>query len=401
MTEHEPLHPLLDRIQLPALVAGGVGILLCIVGLLIPSARDQFFLSWLLAFLFWLGFPLGAFAILMLQYLTGGRWGLVLRRLLESATATLPLLAILFLPLFFGLGKLYIWVTSPAARGLGEHAAPFRAAYLSTPFFIIRTILYFVLWIGLSFILIRWSKREDADAMEQPRLARRFQLLSSGGLALYCLTVTFASIDWVMSLDPYWYSTIFGVLFIVGQALGSLALMTALLALLSTRAPLSRIISPDHFHDLGNLLLAFTMLWAYMHFSQYLIIWSGNVAEETPFYIYRTQGGWQAIALILIIFHFFIPFVLLLNRRTKRSPQVLAIVSLAIVFMRLVDLFWVIVPHHAQGRHHSGPLHIHWLDFAAVIGIGGIWIAFFIAQLRRRPLIPINDPRLAEVPAHA
>lgn len=399
MSETEPLHPLLDRIQRLALIAGGAGMVLCLIGLLINAHhREQFFRSWLLAYLFWLGIPLGSCAILMLQHLTGGGWGLALRRPLETAARTLPLMAVLFIPLFFGLGKLYIWVNNEAARGVGS--SPLRAHYLTTGFFILRTIIYFILWIGLAILLNNWSRREDRDA--DPSLTRRFQVLSSTGLLIYCLTMTFASIDWVMSLDPHWYSTIFGLLFIVGQALNSLALMTALLALLSTRPPLSTIVTPDHFHDLGNLLLAFTMLWAYMQFSQFLIIWSGNIAEETPFYIYRTHRGWQAVGLILIIFHFFIPFILLLNRRTKRSPQILARVGLAIVVMRFVDLFWIIVPHHAQGRHLEISYPIpHWLDIAAVAAIGGIWVWWFIAQLRRTVLIPVNDSRLAEVSAHA
>ena len=363
MSEIEPLHPLLDRIGRPALIAGGVGILLCIIGLLINAHhREQFFRSWLLAYLFWLGIPLGSCAILMLQHLTGGGWGLALRRPLETAARTLPLMALFFIPLFFGLGKLYIWVNDPGARGVGTSSL--RAHYLTSGFFVVRTILYFILWIGLALTLNLWSKREDRAA--DPLLIRRFRLLSAGGLLIYCLSMTFASIDWVMSLDPNWYSTIFGLLFIVGQALNSLALMTALLALLSTRPPLSNVVTADHFHDLGNLLLAFTMLWAYMQFSQFLIIWSGNVADETPFYIYRTHRGWQIVGLLLIICHFFIPFILLLNRRTKRTPQILAMVGLAIVVMRLVDLFWIIVPHHAQGRHQDISYPIpHWLDTAA------------------------------------
>jgi hypothetical protein len=396
MSENQPLHPLLERIQRPALIAGGVGVLACIIGLLINS--QQFFRSYLLAYLFWLGIPLGSFAVLMLQHLTGGGWGLVLRRLLETAARTLPLMAVLFIPLFFGLGKLYIWVSDPAAHGQGTPAL--RAHYLTSSFFILRTIFYFALWIGLVFFLSLWSNREDRAA--DPGLIRRFRVASSAGLLIYCLTMTFAAIDWVMSLDPHWYSTIFGLLFIVGQALGSIALMTALLALLSTRPPLSSIVTADHFHDLGNLLLAFTMLWAYMQFSQFLIIWSGNIAEETPFYIYRTQRGWQVVGLLLIIFHFFIPFILLLNRRTKRTPKILAYVGLGIVAMRLVDLFWIIVPHYAQGRGHDVPFAIvHWLDIAAVVGIGGIWIWWFIYQLRRTALVPVNDPRLLGVASHA
>src|SRR5258706_3573027 len=399
MSENEPLHPLLDRIQRRALIAGGAGILLCLIGLLINAHhREQFFRSWLLAYLFWLGIPLGSCAILMLQHLTGGAWGLALRRPLETAARTLPLMALLFLPLFFGLGKLYIWTSDDAARGVESSAL--RAHYLTTGFFIVRTVIYFILWIALPLILNLWSPREAPDP--DPALARRFQLFSSGGLLIYCLSMTFASIDWVMSLDPHWYSTIFGLIVIIGQALNSLALMTALLALLATRPPLNKIVTADHFHDLGNLLLAFTMLWAYMQFSQFLIIWSGNTAEEIPFYIYRTHRGWQAVGWILIIFHFFIPFILLLNRRTKRTPRVLAMVGLAIVVMRLVDLFWIIVPHHAQGRHLDVSYPIpHWLDLAAIAGIGGIWIWWFIFQLRKTALVAVNDPRLAEVTAHA
>jgi hypothetical protein len=399
MTEIEPLHPLLDRIQRRAIVVGSVGIVLCLIGLLINARhREQFFQSWLLAYLFWLGIPLGSCAVLMLQHLTGGGWGLALRRPLETAARTLPLMALLFVPLFFGLGKLYIWTRDDAARGVGT--SDLRAHYLTSGFFILRTIFYFILWIGLAFILNVWSKREDREP--DAAITRRFQMLSSTGLLVYCLSMTFASIDWVMSLDPHWYSTIFGLLFIVGQALSSLALMTALLALLSTRPPLSNIVTADHFHDLGNLLLAFTMLWAYMQFSQFLIIWSGNTAEEIPFYIYRTHRGWQVVGLLLIIFHFCIPFVLLLNRRAKRTPRVLAMVGLAIVVMRLVDLFWIIVPHHAQGRGLDVSYPIpHWLDLAAIAGIGGIWIWWFISQLRKTALVAVNDPRLAEVAAHA
>ena len=391
------LHPLLPRLQRPALIAAAAGLIVLILGLIINPT--QFFLSWLLAFLFVLSFPLGALAILMLQHLSGGRWGLVLRRLLESATKTIPLMALLFLPLLFGLGRLYIWKDNLDARG--QNSSPLRLHYLTPTFFTLRAILYFALWIALAFILNNWSRREDESP--DPRLIRRFQLLSSAGLLIYCATMTFASIDWVMSLDPHWYSTIFGLIFIVGQGLAALALLTALLSVLSKESPLDRITSPDHFHDLGNLLLAFTMLWAYMQFSQYLIIWSGNVADETPFYIYRTRHGWQAIAIILIIFHFFIPFILLLNRRTKRSPQILAYVCLAIVIMRFIDLFWIVVPHHAQGHHQEPPLPIpHWLDLAALLFIGGLWTAFFIHHLRKTPLVPQNDYRLLEeVAAHA
>jgi hypothetical protein len=387
----------LERIRLPALLVGLLGLAACLVGVL-SGPPHRFFLSYLFSYLFWIGIPLGCAAVLMLQHLTGGGWGLVIRRLLESGTRMLPLMALLFVPLLFGLDRLYPWTHDPHARGEGE--APFRAFYLTTGFFVLRAALYFAAWIVLGILLNRWSVEEDRAP--RPELARRFRLLSAGGLVVYGLTVSFAAVDWVMSLSPEWRSSIIGMLFIAGQGVSGLGFVIALAALLSGEEPIKGAATPERFQDLGNLLLAFVMVWAYCAFSQFLIIWSADIKDEVSYYLYRGEGGWQWMALLLFLLHFLIPFLLLLSRFTKRRREMLGSVALALVVLRLVDLFWMVVPGQAQGRELSPvpPLRVHWLDLAAPLGIGGIWVAVFLWQLKREPLLPPNDFRLAEGARH-
>ena len=380
------VHPRLDRIQHRSLIAGGVGLGLCLGGAFLSP--EQFFRSYLVAYLFWTGIALGSFAIVMLHHLTGGGWGFVIRRLLEAGTRTLPLMAVLFVPLLFGLPDLYVWARP--AEVASDPILQHKSLYLNIPFFLIRTAGYFAIWIGVTYFLNKWSVEQDRTA--EPLLTRRLQVLSGPGLVLYGLTATFASIDWAMSLEPHWLSTIYGVMFIVGQVLATLALMIPMALLLADREPLSNVVSPAYLVDLGNFLLAFVMLWAYMAFSQYIVIWSGNLPEEIPWYLHRTTGGWQWIALFLIIFHFAVPFLLLLSRVTKRSVQMLSAVAAALIVARFVDLFWLVVP----AFHHTG-VHIHWMDLVAPIGIGGIWMWFFIWQVKARSLLPLYDPRLAGI----
>lgn len=383
------VHPRLDRIQHRSLIAGGVGLGLCLLGAFLNP--EQFFRSYLLAYLFWTGIALGSFAIVMLHHLTGGGWGFVIRRLLEAGTRTLPLMAVLFVPLLFGLPDLYVWARP--AEVAGDALLQHKSAYLNVPFFLFRTVVYFAIWIGVTYFLNKWSVEQDRTA--EPLLTRRLQVLSGPGLVLYGLTATFASIDWAMSLEPHWFSTIYGVMFIVGQVLATLALMILMAVLLADREPLSNVVSPAYLVDLGNLLLAFVMFWAYMAFSQYIVIWSGNLPEEITWYLHRTTGGWQWIALFLIIFHFAVPFLLLLSRVTKRNVQMLSAVAGALIVIRLVDLFWLVVP----AFHHTG-LAIHWMDLVAPVGVGGIWMWFFIWQLKGRPLLPLHDPRLEGIVSH-
>jgi hypothetical protein len=392
--ERQTLHPFLDRIQWPALVAGLAGCALLVVGLLVGgNTREQFFRSYLYAYLFWIGIPLGCGGLLMLQHLTGGAWGLAIRRLLESGTRMILLMAVLFLPIMFGMKHLYVWAQP---GGIDLHG---KEGYLNPTAWAIRTAICFILWIGGAFLLNYWSGLQDRTG--NPSILRRLQYLSGPGLAIYVLTVTFATVDWVMSIDPHWYSTIYSLIFITGQVLATLSMCVLLLAVLSRRPPLSHVITRDHFHDLGNLMLAFTMLWAYMSFSQYLIMWSGNLEEEVPYYTIRTDKFQKIVALGIVIFHFAVPFALLLGRRNKRSVRTLALIASLILLMRVVDLYWIVMPtfyqaHQAQLKH--GVL-VHWLDIVAPVAIGGIWIFVFIWQLRRRPLLPLHDPRLGELEA--
>ena len=272
MTEElDSLPPVMDRIQRSALIVGAVGLALCAVGFFVR--RDEFYKAYLYAYLFWIGLPLGCLAILMLQHLTGGVWGLVIRRPLEAGTRMLPWMILFYLPLMLGHADLY---RIAGHGGEVEPNAAFRDAYLSPGFFYLRVGIYFAIWLGLGFLLNKWSVQQDREADQSPALLlRRFRLVSGPGLVLYGLTVTLVAVDWVMSLDPHWYSTIYGMMFMVGQCLSALAFIIVVLSLLSRSRPMAELVRLEQFHDLGNLLLAFTMLWAYIGFSQYLIIWSG------------------------------------------------------------------------------------------------------------------------------
>ncbi len=241
--------------------------------------------------------------------------------------------------------------------------------------------------------LNKWSKDQDRTA--DASITSKLQKISGPAILLYVLTVTFSSIDWVMSLDPHWFSTIFGFVFVIGQALLTLAFAIVVVVMLSDYKPLSDVLARKHFHDLGNLMMAFVLLWAYISVSQFIIIWSGNLPEEIPWYLHRLHGGWQWLALAIVIFHFALPFILLLSRRTKQRKQLLFKVALAMIFMRLVDLFWIVAPNF-----HPEQISVHWMDVLAPIGIGGIWLAAFIWNLKDKPLLPLNDPRLKEAFQH-
>ncbi len=394
---HQPpqLPRLLNAVQTPALIVGVAASLL--LGWGYVSNPDQFYQSYLFGYMFWLAIPLGSLALLMLQHQSGGNWGLVIRRVLEAGSRMIPLMAILFIPLLFGIHSLYHWSHPEAVAK--DPILQAKVLWLNETWFIIRAAIYFLFWIVLTVLLNRWSRVEDATG--DPRITRRMRILSGPGLFIYVATMTCASIDWVMSIDPHWYSTMFGLIIIIGQVLAALAFTIALMTILFQYEPLAGHVGRPQFQDLGNLLMAFILVWAYFCFSQFLIIWAGNIKEETPYYLVRTRDGLQYTALFLIVFHFFIPFLLLMWRRTKRSMPFLATLAIALVLMRFVDLHWTIKPTFLQGEltHPTGhmPPLLHWMDFVTPIAIGGIWFAVFIRQLRRLPLLPLHDPRLAEV----
>ena len=365
-----------------ALVIGIAGALLSAFGAVMD--RRQFFESYLLGFLFWTGLALGCFGLVMLHHLVGGRWGMVTRRFFEAGLATLPLMAALFIPLLFALRTLYGWdrPEEVAHNMVLQH----RHVYLNLPFFVARMIGYFILWIWMAGALNRGSHAQDNTASPEP--TRRLRTLSGPGLVVYVISASFAVIDLVISLEPDWYSTIFPILLVIGQTLAALALGVLMLALMARKEPFEGVVTPAHFHHLGNLMLAFVMLWAYMAFSQLLIIWSGNLPEEISWYLHRDTPGWKWVALGLGLFHFAVPFALLLSRGLKHQIRFLGGLALLILIFHGVDVYWMVAPSF---HHHE--LHPHWLDVTVPLAIGGVWVAVFLTRLAAWPLIPQNDPR--------
>lgn len=387
----------LEGFRRRALMVGLVALAAGAVGALVSSeSREQFFRSYLLAYIFWIAIPLGCLAILMLQHMSGGVWGLVTRRVLESSTRTFPLLALLFIPLLFGLKSIFPWASPEklAASPALNHAVEQKHLYLNIGFFIARAVFYFLVWIVITRLLNHWSAEQDRTG--ERRLTGRLQGLSAPGLLLYGLTVTFASVDWAMSLDPQWFSTIYGLLFMGGQGLAAMAFVIAVMVLLAGRKPMSDVIKAPHLHDLGKLMLAFLMIWAYFAFSQFLIIWAGNLPEEIPFYVRRIQSSWKYVGFGLIVLHFALPFVLLLSRDLKRSGRRLSAVAIGVIVMRFVDLIWMTGPELHNGTFKLSLMD--WvLDLLLLAGIGGVWLWFFATQLKSRPLLPIRDPEIESV----
>jgi hypothetical protein len=372
-----------------AAVIGGAGALLMFIGWVVSPF--QFYRSYLWPYILVWGLSVGSLAWLMLQYVTGGAWGIVIRRACEAAARTIPLVALMFVPIFIGIRKLYPWshADAVAADELLQHKQPF----LNLPFFLARTVIYFGGWLFLSWYLNRWSDAEDRDGPEPAH--RKMATLSGPGLVFWGFSVTFASIDWVLSVNPKWFSTMFGLLYLASQGLTSMAFLITLMVLLSSRAPMSEILTPRHLHDLGKFLLTLVMVWAYFSFSQFLIIWAGNLPEEIPWYFVRLNHGWGFVAAILVLGHFALPFALLLSRDLKRNYKLLSGIAIFILFMRLVDLYWQVAPEFRQES-----FGLSWMDLAAPAGLIGIWLAYFFLQLEKRPLLPLKEPHLEEALEH-
>jgi hypothetical protein len=347
---------------------------------------EQFYQSYLIGYLYWIGPSLGALGFVCLHNLTGGAWGFAIRRLLEAAMRNLPLMALLFLPLFVGgIQHLYIWADPEVVAH--DALIQKKAAFLNVGFFRVRSLIYFAFWILGSGVLLKLSARFDRQPTE--RIKQRIMLYSGLGILGYFMTMSFAAFDWGMSLEPHWFSTIYGVLFIIGQGLTTLCLAVVVSSHLAKHEPFSRWLSKAHFHDLGNLIMAFTLLWAYMTFSQFQIIWSANLPEETPWYLNRIGDGWQALALFLVAFHFVLPLIVLLRRQSKRKIQFLAKIAIFILFMRYAEIYWLIAP-----AFNEGGAHFHYMDVIAPLGLGSLWIGMFLRNLRGRPLVSLQDGQL-------
>jgi len=382
MTPSDTLLPQMERVQRSVLFVGLIALLISLIGLFVDA--PHFWQAYLFAFIFWAGLTLGCLGIFFLHNVVGGNWGVAIRRLVEAGLKTLPLIVLFAIPIFFALGTLYKW-TDPSYRA--EHfATGHKAAYLNPTWFIIRTLLYFAIW-GFSGYRILGMANEH-DRTGDPALFKRIKARSAPALLVFVITTTLAFIDWIMSLEPDWYSTIYGWMYTVGQVLLTFSFLVAVLVLLSKREPFASFLTRQHYHDIGNLMLAFTMLWAYMSFAQFLIIWAENLPDEIPWYVRRFSGGWGYIAWTIAIFHFFVPFFLLLLRFVKKNPTRLRTLAIWIIIMKILDVFWIVEPAFRQRG-----LEVYWTDLAALIGVGGVWLAYFIWNLKARPLLPSHDPR--------
>jgi len=385
----------INRFRLPALGIGGIAtVVILVAALLSPELREQALRSWLLGFIFWGGIGLGCLGILMLQYLTGGAWGVVSRRLLEAGSRTLPLIILLFIPLAIGVWtrQFYEWTHLPPTDHVMEH----RGIYMTTWFWIVRSVIYFAIWGLMVYLLNKWSAQQDnTNSIEESRLVlERMSRFSGPMLVIYALVVTFAAVDWMLTLDAHWFSTIWGLLFVAGWGLSCYSFVVCILAWMSDKAPMDRVLGKRHFHDFGKLMLALTMVWAYFNFSQFLIIWAGNLPEETGWWLVRMKGGWGFIGVALIFFHFAFPFLVLLQQDFKRKARWLATLAIFILLMRVVDMFYLIGPSNRVMGGEDGAFIVSWMDFVAPIAVGGLWLWGFFTQLTKRPLVPVKDPYL-------
>ena len=383
--QSQALHPTFNSFRTRALIIAVVGIALTVFGYLDNADQPkEFFASYLLAFVYWISLTLGCLIVLMIHHLAGGRWGFAIRRLLEAGTRTLPLMFVLSIPLAFGIHELYEWSHEEVVAK--DPVLQHKKAFLNPTFFVIRTALYFVIWGLIAFLLNRWSAQQDTTDQSHP--TRRMQILSGPGTVVFVIVCTFAAVDWIMSLEPHWFSTIYAAIYIIGQILFTWAFMILVGASLSKRQPLDVLLTNERLRDLGTLMLGFVMLWAYTSFSQLLIIWAGNLPEEITWYYTRLRGGWENIGYLLVLLHFAFPFVLLVSSRIKARIPILCTLAAGLIIMRLVDLFWITAP--ALGKPE---LTINWMDIVIPVAFGGAWVFVFFGQLKKHSLVPLNDPR--------
>jgi len=376
----------LDRVQIRGWAVGGVALVIALIGGF--ASPDKFFQSYLFSFLLVLGLTLGSLGLLMLQHLTGGQWGIMIRRPLEAASRNVWLILVMFVPILLGMKRLYSAWLDPA-RVQAEPLSDYQQHYLTHGGFVFRAVIYFAIWFVLMWLFNSWSRQQDLEP-ENPAVLRRIKTLAGPGVILYVLAMTFAAVDWVMSLSPHWASTIYGFIFVATQVISAMCLMILVVVLLSGSEPYASVLKTRHLHDLGKLLFAFNMLWGYFDFSQLLIIWSGNQPEEISFYRSRLSGQWGVVAVVVLLFSFGLPFLILLSEEVKRNPKLISKVAIWMLVFRLVDLYWMTRPEFTARAWPT------WLDLVLPIALVGLWVGFFAMNLKQRPLLPLGDPNLAE-----
>ena len=369
--------------------------LVAVAGLGLTAAGGAFdprqaLASYLVAFVYWLGIALGALILLGAFHAAKARWPVVLRRFLETIPLVFPLFVVLFIPIVLGMKHLFVWADPHGLTGAMAHAVHHKQPYLNTPFFLARAALYFAVWIGVAHLLRGWSVRQDGQGGHDLTLKQR--RLGAGSLPFLALTLSFASFDWMMSVDPRFFSTIFGVYWFAGSFMGCFAVL--IIAGNATRRDPGQFghhLNADHTHSLGKFLLAFTAFWAYIAFSQFMLIWIANIPEEVPWYMVRTSDGWGLVGIFLAVGHFLVPFFLLLSRDLKRNPARLALVAGWLLLVHWVDIWWLIMP-----RLHEGGPSLSWLDLTAFVGVGAAAVAFLVLRMRGAATVPVRDPYLQD-----
>lgn len=381
----ERLGPGALRIGRIAGVIGVLALLLSIAGFF--EDRTVFFQSYLFGFTYWAGFAIGGLGVLLMHHTVGGRWGVTIRRLLEAQMRTLPVIGILLLPvLLLGLQQLYPWARPEelAKEAVLRH----KQGYLNVPFFVGRTILYFVVWLFWGFRVNRMADKQDDTG--DPTLRERMRAFSAPGVLVFTLTASFAYIDWILSADVQFFSTVYGAMILIGDVLQGIAMSIIVLVFASGKDGFQGRVNSKVLHDLGNMMFAFVIFWAYLSASQLIIVWPANLPQELQWYLVRVHGFWKYFAAATAISMFALPFCLLLSQERKRNPIRLVRVAIFILCARVIDMFWIVEPTYRRGG-----FAIYWTDFAAFIGIGGIWTYAYLRQLRRRPLLPLQDARIA------
>lgn len=383
----------IQKMRSKALVVGLLGTAATVGGYFVAGPQ-QFFQSWLIGFLYVFAFACGGLGFLMIHHLAPGKWSLALARLHEAAARTFPLLLILFIPVVLGMNDLYVWMNPAAANDhVLEEVMHHKGWYLNQNDFIIRSVACFIILIILSSLLSHWSRKQDAsrDKAEAEKLALKMRMLSGIGLVIFGLTVTFAIFDWAMSLEPKWYSTVYGVMIMMAQGVATLALFAIIIGKLANAKDYGTVLGTQQYHDFGNMMFAFLILWTYLNVGELIILWSGNLPEEIEHYVIRMKTPWSQLVIGLTIFHFTLPFLYLLWKSNKRNPRRLAFAARWLLVTTLGVYFWYVLPPIRP----EAPF-FHWLDFTAPIGLLGLWLFVFLGTLKTRPLLPQKDPRFAE-----